>query len=428
MVSIASILVVECEMESRSGASKKRKGGNTSRPVTIQFDTDKFVGPKQAARYVALEKRKILPEKRFIINPKGTNRTFAGLIDTKKWDRLISPLEHYDIATVREFYANALPDDDEPFTWTSRVSGRPVAFDRDAINRVLGEPLQLGAEERDTYHTELRLHRDMDAISAALLLRGKSVELNPSGVPMRYHREDMTPLAQLILLLVLTNIKPKSHTSTVPIPVAHLVHCILTNVQIDVARIIALELKSVIESGRKAGARVNCPLAFPCLIMSLCMQARVRLPSRGQVRIPPPIDDRYVAKYCRAKNVRGSAAAEGTRASNGPGTSTLGPDPYQQAVCNYNWDWMAATQRAMLDMHDSMQLLQLQGRDPTGDHSLMTREQFLLNANWPVDRPVFGEGAGAGASSGAADGDGDDDNEATGSEAGSEEGYESVEG
>ncbi|XP_050908822.1 sugar transporter ERD6-like 6 [Lathyrus oleraceus] len=75
--------------------------------------------------------------------------------------------------------------------------------------------------------------------------------------------------------------------------------------------------------------------------MSLCMQARVRLPSRGQVRIPPPIDDRYVAKYCRAKNVRGSAAAEGTRASNGPGTSTLGPDPYQQAVCNYNWDWMA---------------------------------------------------------------------------------------
>jgi hypothetical protein len=114
-----------------------------------------------------LEKQKILPEKRFIINPEGTNRTFAGLIDTKKWDRLISPLEHYDIATVCEFYANALPDDDEPFTWTSGVSGRPVAFDRDAINRVLGEPLQLGAEERDTYHQELRLHRDTDAISAA---------------------------------------------------------------------------------------------------------------------------------------------------------------------------------------------------------------------------------------------------------------------
>ena len=74
-----------------------------------------------------MEKRKILPEKRFVINPEGTNRTFAGLIDTKKWDRLINPLEHYDIATVREFYANALPDDDEPFTWTSRMAGRPVA-------------------------------------------------------------------------------------------------------------------------------------------------------------------------------------------------------------------------------------------------------------------------------------------------------------
>ncbi|KAI5414213.1 uncharacterized protein LOC127087631 [Lathyrus oleraceus] len=402
-------------MELRSGAAKKRKGATTSRTVPIQFDQDKFVGPKQTARYISLEKRKILPEKRFLINPQGTNRNFAGLIDAKKWDQLINPLEHYDIATVREFYANALPDDDEPFTWVSKVDGRPIAFDRDAINRILGEPLQLGAEERDQYHTDLRLHRDVEAISAALLLPGKSVELNPSGVPMRYHREDMTPMAQLILLLVLTNIQPKSHTSTVPIPVAHLVHSILTNVQIDVARIIANELKSVIESGLKSGARVNCPLAFPCLIMSLCIQARVRLPSRGQVRIPSPIDDRYVAKYCRAKNARGSAATESTRASDGPGTSTPRLDPYVQVVCNYSLEWMATSQRAMLDMHDSMQRLQLQG---SGAHALMTREQFLLNANWPVDTPVYSEGVGADAD----DGDDDDvDDEATGSDAGSEE-------
>ncbi|KAI5425841.1 hypothetical protein KIW84_031604 [Lathyrus oleraceus] len=375
-------------MESRSGAAKKRKGETTSRTVPIQFDQDKFVGPKQAARYISLEKRKILPEKRFLINPQGTNRNFAGLIDAKKWDRLINPLEHYDIATVREFYANALPDDDEPFTWVSKVAGRPIAFDRDAINRILGEPLQLGADEKDQYHTDLRLHRDVPAITAALLLPGKSVELNPSGVPMRYHREDMTPMAQLILLLVLTNIQPKSHTSTVPIPVAHLVHSILTNVEIDVARIIANELKS----------------------------ARVRLPSRGQVRIPSPIDDRYVAKYCRPKNARGSAASESTRASDGPGTSTPRLDPYVQAVCNYSLEWMAASQRAMLEMHDSMQRLQLQG---SGAHALMTREQFLLNANWPVDTPVYSEGVGADADDD--DDDDDVDDEATGSDAGSEE-------
>lgn len=74
------------QMASRSSAPKKRKVGSTSRTVPIQFDTDKFVGPKQAARYVALEMRKILPEKRFIINPEGTYRTFAGLIHSKKWD------------------------------------------------------------------------------------------------------------------------------------------------------------------------------------------------------------------------------------------------------------------------------------------------------------------------------------------------------
>ena len=236
------------QMASRSSAAKKRKVGSTSRTVPIQFDTDKFIGAKQAARYVALEKRKILPEKRFLINAQGDYRTFAGLINSKKWDKLISPPESYDIDIVHEFYANALPNDDEPFTWTTRVSGRQVAFDRDAINRVLGEPLHLGVNERDVYHRDLRLHRDTNTISATLLFEGKSVEVNRSGVPVRYHREDMIPLAQLILMLVLTNIKPKSHASTVPIPVAHLVHCILTNVQIDVARIIAIEMKFVVES------------------------------------------------------------------------------------------------------------------------------------------------------------------------------------
>ncbi|XP_050909476.1 uncharacterized protein LOC127123285 [Lathyrus oleraceus] len=362
------------EMSSRSSAAKKRKVESTSRTVPIQFDTDKFVGAKQAARYVALEKRKILLEKRFLINAQGDYRTFAGLINSKKWDKLISPPESYDIDIVCEFYANALPNDDEPFTWTTRVSGRQVAFDRDAINRVLGEPLHLGVNERDAYHRDLRLHRNTDTIFAALLFEGKSVEVNPSGVPMRYHREDMIPLAQLILMLVLTNIKPKSHTSTVPIPVAHLVHCILTNVQIDVARIIAIEMKSVVESGLKSGAGVNCSPAFPCLIMALCLQPRVKLPSRSQVRIPSAIDDRYVDKYYKPKNFRGSTTADDTGAADGPGAFSQGFDPFQQAVCNYNWDWMAATQRAMIDIHDSMHVLQLQVRDPFGEHPMMTRE------------------------------------------------------
>ena len=171
----------------------------------------------------------------------------------------------------------------------------------------------------------------------------------------------------------------------------------------------------MVESGLKSGARVNCPLAFPCLIMSLCVQERVRLPSRGQVRIPAPIDDRYVAKYCRPKTTGGSAASGSTRASDGPSASTPGLDPYLRAVCDYSFEWMAASQRAMIDMHNSMQRLELQGNDPSGARALLAREQFMLNANWPVDRPVYGEGVGADAD------DADDDDEATGSEAGSEE-------
>jgi hypothetical protein len=93
---------------------------------------------------------------------------------------------------------------------------------------------------------------------------------------------------------------------------------------------------------------------------------------------------------------------------------------------------MAVSQRAMTDMHNCMQRLELRGNDPTGAQALLAREQFLLNANWPVDRPVYGEGAGA--SGAAADDDDDDDDdddvddEATGSEAGSEEDSEPLEG
>jgi hypothetical protein len=140
-----------------------------------------------------------------------------------------------------------------------------------------------------------------------------------------------------------------------------------------------------------------------------------------------------VTKYCKPKNFRGSTTANDTGASDGPDVFAQGFDPFQQAVCNYNWDWMAATQRAMIDIHDSMQLLQLQVRDPSGEHPMMTREQFLQHASWPVDRPVFGEGAGAGASgadtSGGADDDDDDgdDEDGSGSEAGSEESSESYE-
>jgi hypothetical protein len=32
-----------------------------------------------------------------------------------------------------------------------------------------------------------------------------------------------------------------------------------------------------------------------------------------------------------------------TGAADGPGAFSQGFDPFQQAVCNYNWDWMAAT-------------------------------------------------------------------------------------
>jgi len=50
------------------------------------------------------------PERIFSINPEGPFREIAQLFLDQGWSRLLNPITNLNAELVREFYANALPE------------------------------------------------------------------------------------------------------------------------------------------------------------------------------------------------------------------------------------------------------------------------------------------------------------------------------
>ena len=169
--------------------------------------------------------------------------------------------------------------------------------------------------------------------------------------------------------------------------------------EIDVARIIANEIRLALENCKHSGGKAPAPLIFPSLITSLCLKAGVQFHTSQAVVNPGTIDDEYVERYCLPRSKK--RTAEDTSAPNadvgGPnGVSFDDYDPRQREICNYNWDMMEAQQRAFTQMHASMANLQLQFRNPTQDYPIPTPADFSAFCAWPEGRrPFFSRGAAA---------------------------------
>ncbi|CAJ2647666.1 unnamed protein product [Trifolium pratense] len=93
-------------------------------------------GQEQFDRFRALEKRKILSERIFDIFEHGDYERFARIVQLRGWEKIVHPPTTYNPVIVREFYANALPEGDEPFSYTTMVRptfiGGGMAPDADA--------------------------------------------------------------------------------------------------------------------------------------------------------------------------------------------------------------------------------------------------------------------------------------------------------
>jgi hypothetical protein len=286
-----------------------------------------------------------------------------------------------------------MPLEGEGFSFTTMVRGRVITFDREGINDYLGKPYKLKTpDELCPFHIQQNKGDwDHSAIQETILQPGKGYEKSVTGRDT-VKKCNMTPIAQTLLKLILFNVKPKSHLSTCTIDIPPLLYYILTDQPVDIARIIAEELKDVALSNKD-----RVPLAFPGLIMGLIISLRIRIPSHVHEELQNPITDAIIARHSdkEKKGKKGTGASS----SHQPQAPTSADDfshmdPAQRQCFTYTWDYLDANKRAMTSLHDSMYRMQLHAGYPqVADHQVPFPEAFQAYCAWPGDRPfVYGGG------------------------------------
>lgn len=158
---------------------------------------------------------------------------------------------------------------------------------------------------------------NIEEISATIFLEGQKVQLNALGVPIRYQRDDLTTIAEVFLILILHNIRPKSHTSTFTLDTANLIFHLVNGRHVDMTHIIADELKMVVESGRQPGTKPSFPLVYPGLIMGLCMSTHMVLTPHVHETITRPIEDANISNYCTSRRTRETRQASAKTTNRG---------------------------------------------------------------------------------------------------------------
>lgn len=192
--------------------------------------------------------------------------------------------------------------------------------------------------------------------------------MNASGLPVKFLRKDMNVNAQVLMTMLLYNISPRSHTSSIPIYTTCLLCCILDERQVDVMWVISNEIRMITSSGHRLGTRTPTTLCFPGLIMGLCRQYGVAIPSVVHGTIEGVVNDHYIQRNCTP---RGQFPADAP-----PPPHHVQQQYDERVACMYTWDMLQAYQRAFSYMHDSMCKFQLQIHEAHVYHPLPTRDEF----------------------------------------------------
>ncbi|KAL5052725.1 hypothetical protein RYX36_033407, partial [Vicia faba] len=133
----------------------------------------------------------------------------------------------------------------------------------------------------------------------------KIFTLNPQGD----YRCDMNTKAQLYVTPLLYNIKPRSHTSTIPIDTYYLLYYMIKGWKIDVAQVIPNEIKRILISGHSHGNKAPMTLGFSALITGLCRKVGVDIPNMATKRIISIVNEDYSLQHCMPK-LAGEAAPQ----------------------------------------------------------------------------------------------------------------------
>ncbi|KAI5401703.1 hypothetical protein KIW84_066245 [Lathyrus oleraceus] len=260
------------------------------------------------------------------------------------------------------------------YHYQTRVRGKIITFNRDAINTYLGHPLTLAGNMRCEYRAK-ETANDWDLAA----------------------RENLNLEARAYLVLLLNNIRPRSHRTTIPLDVSCLLYYIMIGKSVDVASIIAHEMRKVATSGTKFGGKTDV-LMYPGLIMGLCRRANVPIPDEVHLSIASVINDAFLNRFYQSQIDR----AEGAGTSSSRPRARGAPVFDQMAFATYCCENFEASRRSQLFLFDAMQqqfqntLLAPEAR------TFLTQAEYVSYSNWPEGRPTFMGGAGdSGQASGA---------------------------
>jgi len=239
----------------------KRKVGETSAPQpppnNRNFERERFRSRYHQDRYVALLKQAMWPERVFSINPEGPFREIGQLFIDQGWSRLLNPITDLNAELVREFYANALPENPhtELFPYETFVRGRVIRFDRDALNQFLGDPFPLRPGDMDDYHIKVNmgtftLSELFEEVKRFILLEGCNYDVSEAGREFRAQYKALTNPAKIIQKFLLYNVIPNSHLFDCVVKVCPLIYYILKGIKVDIARTLAHELKKITLQGK----------------------------------------------------------------------------------------------------------------------------------------------------------------------------------
>ncbi|KAK2451504.1 hypothetical protein QL285_010554 [Trifolium repens] len=422
----------------------KRKGVEPSQPRrptrAAPFDGTRFRTAAHHERFKELSTYHLWHDKEFKISPTGEYKGILDILEKRKWSKLLAPHTQINSDIVKEFFANAFPVDEDgnpsekDFNYTTFVRGRPFSFDREAINSYLGNPMPLRyPDSLCPFHTQqAQGNWDHDLIQRTILKEGRTYNVSDAGRPHRALKIDMTTPAQVIFKLIVHNIRPKSHTSSTTVEVTPLIYSILVGIKVDVARIIATELRHIALSGHFTPL---CPLGLPGLVMGLVLNLRISIPPQVHETITNPIDDVFIARYIDKKTKKQYQAS---RASSSRAPQASQPldfsnfDPRLQACYSYTWDQNDASYRAMSALQNSMYQMQMHsGMPDDAALQVMSPEAYQKHVAWPGVRPFhYGGGSaqaqgdgqeGDGADHGEGEGDGENDDEVFSANASGEE-------
>jgi len=255
-------------------------------------------------------------EKVFNIKPDGPYAEFLQFFLHQGWGRLLQPETNIHADLLREFYANALPENPhtDPFVFETFVRGRTIRFDRAAINTYLGTPFPLDHEDRlDDFHTKQNqgafdLDPPKEEVKRTILLEGTNYDISDAGREYRAQYKFMTPPAKLVLKFILHNVKPNSHLSDCTVDICPLIYYIIKGIKVDITRTIAWELKKITLLGK---GEPTTRLSFPGLIMGLIKDTKMRLPSTVHEVIKNPITDNYISRFIMGQTKKGASSSRG---------------------------------------------------------------------------------------------------------------------